>query len=134
MNNLLNQTHYYDNKLYEQYINLITKDKRNILSFDQVLDQIFIDLKYLREKYPQFKYGSNIVLKGFRLLNEDRKRNYDDKNNIKVEDLLPRVWNCVKNYDDNGKFIFYEQIADIILHGSCSQGRTTRLLQFYYIE
>lgn len=134
MSNLSDQTHDYDGKLHEEYERLVKKDKRIVLGFDQVLDQIFFDLKVLRDKYTQFKNNSNIVLAGLKLLNEDRARNYDDKNNIRVEDLLPRVWNCVKEYDDNGKFTFYEQIADIVLSGPCPQGRTTRLLQFYSVE
>lgn len=134
MSDLSNQTHDYDGKLHEEYERLVKKDKREVLGFDQVLDKIFADLKELRDKYPQFKNGSNVVLTGLRLLNEDRKRNYDDKNDIKVEELLPRVWNCVKEFDDNGKFTFYEQITDIVLSGPCAQGRTTRLLQFYSVE
>lgn len=134
MSNLSDQTHDYDGKLHEEYERLVKTDKRVVLGFDKVLDRIFADLKILRDKYPQFKNGSNVVLAGLKLLNEDRARNYDDKNHIRVEELLPRVWNCVKKYDDNGKFIFYEQIADIVLSGSCAQGRTTRLLQFYSAE
>ena len=131
MSNLSDQTHDYDGKLHQEYERLIKKDKREVLGFDETLDQIFFDLKRLRDKYSKFKGDSNTVLAGLTLLNEDRKKNYDDKNDIRVEELLPRVWNCVKEYDDNGKFVFYEQIADIIVSGSCPQGRTTRLFQFY---
>lgn len=134
MNNLSNQTHDYDGKLHEEYVRLVTKDTRTVMSFDVVLDHIFLDLKRMREKYPRFRNGANLVLYGLKLLNEDRRSNYDDKNDIRVEELLPRVWNCVKEYDDNGKFTFYEQIADIVLSGQCAQGRTTRLLQFYQVE
>lgn len=129
---LTNETHDYDGHLRQRYIDLVNKDKREHSSFDDTLDQIFFDLKRLRDKYEQFKKGSNAVLKALTLLNEDRKENYDSKNDIHVEELLPRVWTNVKEYDDDGKFIFYEQVADILLSGKCAQGRTTRLLQFYH--
>jgi hypothetical protein len=133
MNKLSNQTHDYDNKLLEHYKNLIKNDKGKIITFDKTLDRIFIDLKRMRNKYIEFKKISNIVLSGLTLLDNDRNNNYDNTNDIKVEELLPRVWNCVKDYDDSGKFIFYEQIVDIVISGSCAQGRCIRLLQFYNI-
>ena len=127
-----NETHHYDGHLKELYKKYIDADTKVHPTFDQTLDLIFQDLKMLREKYPQFKEGSTLVLTCLKLLVDDKKGNYDDKNDIHVEQLLPRVWSNVKQFDDNGKFVFYEQIVDIIKSGPCAQGRTTRLIQFLF--
>lgn len=67
------------------------------------------------------------------LLTNDRKRNYDNKNDIHTEDILPRTWRFVRDYDQDGQIVFFEQLIDI-LGGACSQGRTTRIMQFYTVN
>lgn len=130
MDTLSNNTHDYDGHLRQKWIQFLKERDEPLPTFDETLDQIFVELKNLRQKYPEFKNGSNLVIIALRLLNEDRKRNYDDKNDIHVEQLLPPVWENVNKYDDTGKFMFFEQIIDIVQCGYCSQGRTTRLIQF----
>lgn len=122
-------THDYDGHLKDYYKTLVSNDNNEYDSFEKVLDLIFADLKNLRSKYPLFKNASNRILSSLKLLDSDRKNNYDPINDIRVEDLLPRVWNKVSN-DESIRFVFYEQIIDILEKGSCSQGRVTRLIQF----
>ena len=122
-------THDYDGHLKDYYKTLVLNDNNEYESFEKVLDLIFADLKNLRSKYPQFQNSSNRVLASLQLLESDRKNNYDPINDIRVEDLLPRVWKKV-SVDESIRFVFYEQIIDILEKGSCSQGRVTRLIQF----
>ena len=72
------------------------------------------------------------AMKTINLFKTQDKQNYDPKNDIHVNDILPRVWRFIKNEKDGLlKLIFLEQIADISAKGACSQGRTTRLYQIY---
>ena len=123
-------THYYDCKLkYVDEIvvkvviniddvNLINVDIK-IVSFEDTLDEIKIYSKNIIDI-------SNILS----LLKNDRKNNYDSKNNINFENLLTYTWNKLKYMDDSIKKLFIEQLSDIS-KGSCSQGRTTKIIQFH---
>ena len=130
METLTNNVHDYDGHLQKKWKRFLDEREDPLPTFNETLDSIFIELKNLRQRYPEFKNGSNLVMIALRLLNEDRNRNYDDKNDIHVEELLPPVWENVNRYDDTGKFLFFEQIIDIVQSGDCSQGRTIRLIQF----
>ena len=63
----------------------------------------------------------------------DAKNNIDNINKIRLEILLPLVWGKVKNKDNSILYVFFEQLSDIYSSGSCPQGRTIRLIQFYKI-
>lgn len=61
----------------------------------------------------------------------DSNKNYDEKNDIHADDLLYWILNRI-DQSDNKKDLYtvlIEQLSDIITRGSCSQGRTSRLLQ-----
>lgn len=127
MNITLN-THDYDRYIGDIYHNLKEIDNKNLLKpskFKDTLDDIELQIETLKplETYILCK---NVLI----LLRYDISNNYDSLNNISVEDILPRTWRFVKNYDNSGKNIFYEQLADI-WNGPCPQGRVSRIFQFY---
>jgi hypothetical protein len=114
-NNKLLQTHYYDGKLKYTKIN-------NLQNFNDTINDIKI--------YIKGHHNESRILITLNLLSNDRKNNIDNINKINVEDLLPHVWQKVKDYDTETINVFYEQLIDIVQYGSCAQGRTTRLIQF----
>ena len=63
----------------------------------------------------------------------DVHNNYDEINKIRLELLLPKIWNNIINKDHSVLIMFFEQMADIIVSGPCAQGRITRLIQFINI-
>tara|TARA_R110001599_G_scaffold318151_1_gene527683 strand:+ start:98 stop:493 length:396 start_codon:yes stop_codon:yes gene_type:complete len=72
--------------------------------------------------------------KTLHLLANDRQNNYDERNKIHTELLLPIIWNKIKSYNELTMYdIFVEQLNDIITSGPCAQGRTTRLIQLLSI-
>lgn len=73
---------------------------------------------------------NNNTIKVSNLLLNDRKNNYDEKNNISVEELISYTWPLVKNTDFEN--LFFEQYLDI-MNGTCSQGRTTRIFQILHL-
>ena len=126
-------THSYDGQLGPIYRRLKKKEDQFILDNDLTLldmEACFAlingwinestlnnrDKRFARETIQLIKKGSN---------------NYDDKNDIDVCDLLPRVINIVMTYDKTGINVFLKTFGEIKQLGKCSQGRTTRLLQFY---
>ena len=128
MDNISINTHDYDSRLSKI---LTTKHEISKQEFD-----IFIStLKEINNFLNQDK-SINIQLKinaqkTIHLLANDRKNNYDDLNKIHTELLLPLVWTKIKEFDELSIYdSFVEQLSDIIVSGPCSQGRTTRLLQF----
>ena len=109
-------THYYDKKL--QKIDLPTSSKEK---FNLVIDEM---IEYVKNK----KYGSDSIwsLKLFRDSN-----NYDKCDNLNVKDILPALWDKMKQHklcDD--EWIWKYGIIEI-KNGSCPQGRTKRLMQVY---
>jgi hypothetical protein len=118
---------------YDKYIGNIYHDLRQIdddmlikpKKIKETLDEIENEIENL-EMSNTYLLCKNVLI----LLRYDISNNYDNLNNISVEDILPRTWRFVKNYDDSGKFIFYEQLADI-WNGPCPQGRVSRIFQFY---
>ena len=131
MNKTTLETHDYDTRLakiittkkkvsveeFKKFINSL-KDINNFLNNDKILNK-------------QLKINSQ---KTINLLANDRKNNYDTKNKINIELILPNIWKKIKNYNDNSLYlVFIEQLSDIIISGPCSQGRTTRIIQFLLI-
>ena len=72
----------------------------------------------------------NEALSALDLFISDPSGNSDGKNDVTVQMMLPMVYHNVSKFDRSGKMVFYEQLGNIISLGKCSQGRTTRLLQF----
>ena len=127
--NLSLNTHDYDKKLtkiiqtnknvndneYKIFINSLS-ELNNYINKDNILD---IKLKINAQKT-------------INLLANDRKNNFDEKNHINFELLFPIIWKKIFTINEKSLYgIFIEQISDIFLNGQCSQGRTTRILQFY---
>jgi hypothetical protein len=125
------ETHDYDTRLTK-----VLKTKKEISKEEF---QIFIKcLKEINNFLNQDKFlkvNSKInAQKTLHLLANDRRNNYDDKNQINTELLIPIIWNKVKNYNELTIYdLFVEQLSDIIISGPCSQGRTTRLIQLLSI-
>jgi hypothetical protein len=105
-------THYYDGKWLETYQEII-KDKVANCTFEQAIQQI-------NSKWPQAISVSNILL-------QQRQQNYDHKNKVSIESLIPIIWSGIQGNVDLQN-LFLEQYLDI-LGGTCSQGRTTRMFQ-----
>ena len=124
-------THDYDTRLTQIITTrqLITENEFKI--FVKCLTEINDFLN--QDKF--LKVDSKInAQKTIHLLANDRKNNYDDKNKIHVELLLPIIWNKVNSYNELTIYdIFVEQLSDIIISGPCAQGRTTRLIQLLSI-
>lgn len=131
MDKITLETHDYDTRLTK-----IIKTKKEI---SQKEFKIFINCLKEINNFLNLDKNLEIYLKinaqkSINLLANDRKNNYDDKNKINVELLLPVIWNKIKNYNNISLYsVFVEQIADIIINGPCSQGRTTRIIQLLSI-
>lgn len=123
-------THDYDKSIKNTYSELKKKDIKELiqpsLNFNETLNEIYNYIRTL--KYNNLnKNAINAIL----LIKRDTLNNFDKINNIYVDDILPRVWRFIKKYDSTGIDIFIEQLSEIFTNGSCPQGRTTRLFQFY---
>jgi len=124
-------THDYDGKLREKWFEmrsmLIEQYLPNCLSFDDTIKEIeqWLDKKYFNVK----RIGR--ARRSIKILTSQRKSNFDSRNDIDVEELLPILWDKVKKQEDIHD-TFYEQLCDIT-GGSCSQGRSTRLFQFLFL-
>lgn len=125
------ETHDYDTRLSKVLTTKKDISKKEFEIFIKCLKDIN---KFLNED-KFLKVDSKInAQKTIHLLANDRKNNYDNKNKINVELLLPIIWNKIKNYNDLTLYdIFVEQMSDIIISGPCSQGRTTRMIQLLSI-
>lgn len=130
-------THFYDTKLLQSYQTLKDIDIQTLVQPPNIMvscNQCFVaavklclEGKIRKEQLKQIKYVLNLFL-------DTRSRdNYDSENKIHVHDIFPRVWRFATKYDEPMLLLFYEQLIDV-LGGRCSQGRTTRLIQFYYIH
>ncbi|AYV78063.1 MAG: hypothetical protein Edafosvirus4_47 [Edafosvirus sp.] len=119
-------THYYDGKLKEQVKIIIEK----ISDCDKPLNEIIQNIVELSQNLKYNRH--NEVVRSLQLFMNDKRNNYDSTNDITIEQLLPKLWCHIEKWDDGAKKIFLEQIADIN-HGSCSQGRNTRLIQLFLL-
>src|SRR4029079_4159172 len=125
-------THNYDGELGKIYHELKIYDDNNLippLEWNLVINEIEIKL----EEYLNRNPSDQNVKKWWEVLKSDDKNNYDDANKIHIHELLCRLWRFVRHYDEGALNIFFEQISDIS-NGSCSQGRSTRLAQFYTVH
>lgn len=128
MQKLSNDTHSYDRiigPLYSKYLIIDNKELHNPDSFDSVISEITNQINKLNNNIKKIS-----ALKSIELLTNNTNSNYDKENHIDAQDLLKRTWRFVKHYDQDGIECFIEQLSDI-MNGSCSQGRTTRIFQFY---
>ena len=131
MNKITLETHDYDTRLTKIITTKKEISEKEFKIFINCLKEInnFLNLDNNLEIYLKIN-----AQKSINLLANDRKNNYDDKNKINVELLLPVIWNKIKNYNNISLYsVFVEQIADIIINGPCSQGRTTRIIQLLSI-
>jgi hypothetical protein len=127
-------THNYDRKLKNIYKPLKNDDELHLIqpiSFENTIKEIVSKIPLNRHLC---KTTIRNIIKSLYLMKFDNNNNYDNENDIHVEDILPRVWRFVQNYDDSTLDTFWEQMSEISKNGPCAQGRTTRLFQFYFIH
>lgn len=125
-------THSYDGRLGDLYRSLKKREDDGETVSRLTMEESFhiidnwINDSTLSNKDKQ---AARITIK---LIEQGKKKdNYDSKNKIDVNDLLPRVVKIVKTYEKSGIDVFLKTFSEIKQLGSCAQGRTTRLLQFY---
>jgi hypothetical protein len=123
-------THFYDGQLqprYQEIVNAIT----NPIPLETTYQEISVLIKTLPTS-PKTKQRAHQIIN---ILKTDsgKPANFDSRNQIHVDQLLPLVWTRVKEYDDSAKRIFIEQLAEI-QGGLCPQGRTTRLIQMVELQ
>jgi hypothetical protein len=106
---LSTNTHTYDGHIFPRDFKKSTK------TFDATLSEIRMTTNDPR------------ILMTIELLDRDRKNNYDAKNNMNVQDILPTVW------EKGPQDLVLEQLADI-QDGFCPQGRVARLYQLIWDE
>ena len=125
------ETHDYDTRLTKVMTTKKDVSKKEFKIFIKCLTEINDFLN--QDKF--LKADSKInAQKTIHLLANDRNNNYDNKNKIHTELLMPIIWKKIKKYNELTMYdIFVEQLADIILSGPCAQGRTTRLIQLLSI-
>ena len=117
-------THFYDGQLHPRFLE-IQSAILNPLS----LDQSYVEIIQLIDTTLE-NTSKQQATKIIQQLKTDRGKpaNYDSKNQIHLDLLLPLVWTCVKEYDFSGKSLFLEQLIEM-KGGMCPQGRVARLLQ-----
>ncbi len=125
------RTHDYDGELRQKWFAmrpmLLEQHLPKCRSFSETLADIE---RWLNEKYYNVKRIGR-ARRALDILRSERRGNFDSKNDINVEELLPILWHMVKDQTDIHN-TFYEQLCDIT-GGSCSQGRSTRLFQFLFL-
>ena len=122
-------THFYDGViglLYKELIKIDDSELENNISFNTCLNELLNTLGEFDDNEIDKILCKNTLF----LFENDLERNYDEINDIHLEDILVRTWKFIKHYDKETKLIFFEQIGDIY-NGPCAQGRITRLFQFY---
>lgn len=135
MNNtkITTNTHDYDTRikpLYKQYIEEDDELLIEPISFEETIKEIKEEInKCTLDLIKGHALNTiNIIERDNGIPNS---QNYDNLNDIYIEDLLRRTWRFIKHYCDDSRGFFIEQLADITTSGSCSQGRITRVYQFY---
>jgi len=131
MNKISTDTHYYDTQLQNVFTTKKNINNNEKITFIKTIGEIIKKTKEFKELLNPLIF--NTVKKTIKLILIDVKNNYDEANKIRVELLLPKVWNNIKNKDMSILLVFFEQMADIFISGPCAQGRTTRLIQFLNI-
>lgn len=131
MNNL--NVHQYDGKLGKLYKPLREWDNKHLklnLTFKNCIREMTV---CVNKRYDgKFK---KMTLNVINIINADANTmsNHDPTNNIKVEDILPRIWRFYRELSPDDQFVFFEQVCDF-MRGLCPQGRAgARLFQLYSI-
>ena len=119
-------THFYDGQLHPRFVEIQTIIK-NPLSLDQTYKEIALLIDNKLKQKPKQRQQAMMILQRLQT-DRGKSANHDQKNHIHVDQLLPLVWTCVKEYDESGQSLFLEQLIEI-QGGMCPQGRTARLLQ-----
>lgn len=125
-------THFYDTHL-QQVITTkkdINEDEKK--NFLKTIVEIMKKLNQFKNIIEPVKYYN--VINTIKLFITDVHNNYDEVNKIRLELLLPKIWNNIINKDSSILISFFEQMADIIVSGPCPQGRITRLIQFIDLD
>lgn len=118
------------------YLDLTAIETEKLLTW-QRLNQVKIpqEIKILLRSRVDVKLKNmpniNSCRRTLYLLKTDLLGNSDHCNHIEVSELLPQVIELIKDESDQIHQEFLISWADISLHGSCAQGRTSRLLNFY---
>lgn len=122
-------THYYDGKIgliYKDLVKIDNLELENNLEFKDCLHGIMTCL----DKYTDNEIDKPLCKNVLYLFQNDSDNNYDDTNDIHLDDILVRTWRFIQHYEKDAMLLFLEQISDIY-YGPCPQGRVTRLFQFY---
>jgi hypothetical protein len=124
--------HGYESQIRETYQKCLSEDNKSYEPFDDVAvkikDLITSDSKSSNETKDRALKSLHLIVK-----DKGNKKNNDKTNLIELEDLLPRIWAIISQYDTSAQTLFVEQLADMA-KGSCSQGRNIRLVQFYIVS
>jgi len=126
MSRLSLNTHDYDGKLKHEHPTSFSPTE-----FQQTLQDIRTDIQTNAQTILSAHINLSAIHIAINLIERDKRGNFDHTNNLHAEHVLIVAWQNVKTFDLDGRLIFFEQLADITTQGSCSQGRTTRLMQFY---
>lgn len=122
-------THNYDGYYVNAYRKMASVVPPAKLSFIDTLKDIESHIKKRQDLLPWLK---DAALRCLFIFDSDRVQNFDNKNNIHLEQILPQTWEFVKTLGNDIQMVFYEQLADVVLRsGLCAQGRILRVMQFY---
>lgn len=124
MNVLSLDTHAYDGSLGEIYRDVVRRDPKSGLSFEDAVRRVHEYIAASRE--PKCKKLA--AMAAIRLLLGDDSSNWDSKNRIQAKELF----SYIMAHDIDGDLLI-DILAEIKLKGPCVQGRTTRLLQYYLV-
>ena len=117
--------HEYAGKLKELATRVKKEGEKIKEKFEEIVGKM--EEEIMKSKYEKKEEAK----KALELFKNDRNGNKDLTNNITVEEIIPILWEKTKEWDETGKNVIFEQLADIILSGACPQGRCTRLLNLY---
>ena len=127
-NYISTDTHFYDSHLQQVITTKKDINDNEKKEFLKIIIEIMKKLNQFQNIIGPIKYYN--VINTIKLFITDVHNNYDEINKIRLELLLPKIWNNIINKDHSVLIMFFEQMADIIVSGPCAQGRITRLIQF----
>lgn len=122
------ETHHYDGKLEERFEPYYELFKIHVEHDDKIKSYQIIK-KSITDPY---------ALRAINLIINDVNGNYDSTNRVKADIILYYICQKIKELgSDDSVNIFIKlvelQLADIIISGSCAQGRCIRLAQIFFI-
>jgi hypothetical protein len=121
------ETHHYDGIIGSVYRDIEKKEVlRDLPTFEQALTMI----EQWNSTLPTTPISGSVI-RTIQLFKDDPSGNHDPVNQIRVEDLLPKVVKIVQGFDQSGVNLFLQTLSEIVDLGACPQGRITRLLGFY---